>query len=53
LEAAAPAYDTTLAAPPEETTQPEYVYLSRVVIAELQPNPKANIPLVEFPAADP
>jgi len=52
LEAAEPAYDAALAAPPEETTQPEYVYLSRVFAGQGVP-PKANIPTVEFPVADP
>ena len=42
LPAAAPEYDAELAAVPDDTTQPEYVYLSRVV-DEPVVYPKANI----------
>ena len=49
LPAAEPDCEAALAAAPDDTTQPEYVYLSRVV--ELLP--KLNIPTVELPAAEP
>ena len=51
LEAAAPEFESALAAVPEVTTQPEYVYLSRFV-EEMGAFPKAIIPIVEFPDAD-
>jgi hypothetical protein len=54
LDAAEPPFDATVAAPPAATTQPEYVYLLRVVIgAEEALYPNANIPTVLFPAAEP
>ena len=49
LPAAEPYAETALEAVAEALTQPENVYLSRVVV-EL---PKANIPTVELPAAEP
>ena len=54
LEAAEPPYDAAVAAPPVVTTQPVYVYLSRVLIAELEgPTPSAKMPTVLLPAAEP
>ena len=52
LPAADPRKDAALAAAPDDTTQPEYVYLSRVVEAP-DAYPSANIPTVELPAAEP
>ena len=53
-DVAEPEYDVCVAAPPELTTQLEYMYLSRVVNAVLVLlNPKAKIPVVVFPAAEP
>ena len=52
LPAAEPALDAVLEEVADVTTQPEYVYLSRVVDGEpVQPN--ANMPTVEFPTAVP
>ena len=52
LEAAEPYREAAVAAPPALTTQPEYVYLSRVVeIAGAFPN--AKMPTVLLPAAEP
>jgi hypothetical protein len=51
LDAAEPKPDAALAAVPEEFTQQEYVYLSRVEVNE--PPPKAKMPTVELPAAEP
>jgi hypothetical protein len=42
--------EDAVAAPPTATTQPEYVYLSRVVPP---PWPKAKMPVVPFPAEEP
>ena len=54
LPAAEPRLDTALAAAPDDTTQPEYVYLSRVVETPTPLTyPKANIPTVELPVAAP
>jgi len=52
---AAPRYDAQVAAVPDETEQLIYVYLSRVVDGPHGEAiyPKANIPTVEFPAAEP
>lgn len=47
-----PAKDATLAAVAEELTLHAYVYLFLVVKYVGLPDPNANIPLVEFPAAD-
>ena len=52
LPAADPYLFAAVAAAPDDTTQPEYVYLSRVVEA-LGVAPKANMPTVELPAAAP
>ena len=52
MEAAEPVYDAALAAVAVAFTQPEYVYLFRVVTAAGVP-PKAKIPTVELPAAEP
>ena len=52
LPAADPAQDAALEAVAEALTQPEYVYLFRVVEAPLT-YPKANIPTVALPAAEP
>ena len=54
LDAAEPPLDAAVAAPPAATTQPEYVYLSRVATRLKQAfNPNAKIPTVLLPAADP
>jgi hypothetical protein len=53
LDAAEPEHDAAVAAPPALTTQPEYVYLSRVATRPQFVNPNANIPTVLFPAAEP
>jgi len=45
-------YPETEEAVPVETTQPEYVYLSRAV-DDVPVHPNANIPTVELPAAAP
>ena len=52
LPAAAPALDAALDAVAAALTQPDYVYLSRVVEAEPPTFPKAKIPTVALPAAD-
>jgi hypothetical protein len=52
LPVAEPPIALELADVPEETTQPEYVYLSLVDVLVVV-NPKANMPLVEFPVAVP
>jgi hypothetical protein len=50
--AAEPTLDAAVAAPPALTTQPEYVYLSRVVVGEIAAlSPSANIPNVPSTAA--
>ena len=51
LEAAAPKPELALDAVPDALTQPEYVYLLRVVLTP-ETYPKAKIPTVAFPAAD-
>jgi hypothetical protein len=51
FEAAEPRCDAAVAAPPALTTQPEYVYLSRVVEA-LGAFPSAKMPTVLLPAAE-
>lgn len=53
LPAADPPFDAALAAVADAFTQPEYVYLSRVVDATQLTLPKANMPVVEFPVAEP
>ena len=54
FDAAAPRPELALDAVPDALTQPEYVYLSRVVLTPTkQTYPKAKIPTVAFPAADP
>jgi hypothetical protein len=54
LEAAEPPKEPALAAVPEDTTQPEYVYLSLVDKVIPRPlHPSAKIPTVAFPAAAP
>ena len=50
LEAAEPDFDAALAAVADALTQPEKVYLLRVVLGV---PPKAKIPTVVLPAADP
>ena len=53
LPVAEPNRDAVVALVAEAFVSPEYVYLLRVA-TPLQPlNPKAKIPTVEFPAADP
>jgi hypothetical protein len=52
LDAAEPDCEAALAAVAVALTQPEYVYLLRVV-EEQGTDPKANIPTVELPAAEP
>jgi hypothetical protein len=51
LPAAEPLNEAAVAEPPELTTQPEYVYLSRVVTAPVV-NPSAKMPVVLFPVAE-
>ena len=53
LEAAEPLREATVAAPPALTTQPEYVYLLRVVVGAQALLPIAKIPIVLLPAAEP
>jgi hypothetical protein len=54
LPAAEPRHEAALAAVAEAFTQPEYVYLLRVVEAPTpQTYPKANMPTVALPAAAP
>jgi hypothetical protein len=50
---AAPSAVACVAAPPALTTQPEYVYLLRVVDRLKLTQPNAKIPTVLLPAADP
>ena len=52
LDAADPLYVAVVAAPPAATTQPEYVYLLRVVEL-LGASPNAKMPTVLLPAAEP
>jgi hypothetical protein len=52
LDAAEPWDDATVAAVAAPTTQPEYVYLLRVVERH-GANPSAKIPIVLLPAAEP
>lgn len=52
LDAAEPQADAAMAAVPAVTTQPEYVYLSRVV-ERLPVLPNAKMPTVLLPAAEP
>ena len=52
LPVAEPAIDAALAAVAVALTQPEYVYLLRVVEAP-HAYPSAKIPTVELPAAEP
>ena len=52
--AAEPKPEAVVAAPPVLTTQLEYVYLLRVVMAVQVPvKPSANTPATEFPVAAP
>jgi len=52
--AADPEYESVLALAPDEFVSLAYVYLSLDDVTAVDPlNPKANIPLVLFPAADP
>ena len=54
LPAAEPKLEATLAAAPEDTVHPEYVYLSRfAVLDELLGCPNAKIPTLAVPAAAP
>jgi hypothetical protein len=53
LPAAAPEFDATVEAVAAATVQPAYVYLSRVVEAVLGVLPKAKMPTVLLPAAEP
>jgi hypothetical protein len=53
LPAAEPKREPTVAAPPALTTQPEYVYLLRVVTPPPPTHPNAKMPTVQFPAAEP
>ena len=53
LPAAEPAFEAAVAAPPALTTQPEYVYLLRVVTRPPAVHPRANTPTVLLPAAEP
>ena len=53
LPVAEPAIDAALAAVAVALTQPEYVYLLRVVVVAPHKDPKAKIPTVELPAAEP
>jgi hypothetical protein len=50
--AAEPQIAATVAAPPALTTQPEYVYLLRVVTKPPAVCPSAKMPTVLFPAAE-
>jgi hypothetical protein len=52
LPAAEPEAEAAVAAPPAPTTQPEYVYLLRVVETQ-GVFPSAKIPVVLLPAAEP
>jgi len=52
FDAAEPQLDAVVAAVPAVTTQPEYVYLSRVVDRD-GAFPSAKIPTVLLPAAEP
>lgn len=53
LPAAEPPSDAAVAAPPEETTHPEYVYLLRVVSRVPLEIPNAKMPTTLLPAAEP
>jgi hypothetical protein len=50
VPAAEPPFDAAVAAPPAETTHPEYVYLLRVVEATDDICPSAN--MAKLPSAD-